>query len=171
MSSVSPVGGSYSANAFQSSRSSGPGKQIEKELTDFLQTKGVSARDQTNIKSDLQDAVQSSLNRGGRPDLSKIQDAIKGVFDKHGIDGNEFLKQLPSGLGRPGPGFGAKGTSGNDTIKTLLEFLTQEAKDSKANAAKKGNGPHSSSDGDNDRDKVKASGADARTGGNLDVQA
>ena len=99
MSSISPLGGSFGGPTnicgSQSSHHGGPAKKFDANLTSFLQSKGVSADEQKSIKSDLVDAIKSTLSSGTTPDPTSIQKTIEGVLDKHGVDGSEFVNNLP----------------------------------------------------------------------------
>ena len=135
MSSVSSLGGSFGGsniNGAQSNRLGGPAKKIEKELNSFLDSKGLSAEQQASIKSDLQESIQASLRSGGPPNPAKIQESIKGVFEKHGLDGAEFTSKLPSiGDGRPGGDGSVKNSAETDYLESLLEMLDERAAKSK----------------------------------------
>lgn len=139
MSGISSVGlaGANRFGGVQVGHYEDPARQIEKELTSFLNTKGVSAEDQAAIKTDLQNALESSVG-GGRPDLSKIKDAFNEVLGKRGLDGNEFVQKLPQPPGGSKGQGAAGGTGEYDYLKSLLDFLAEPSeKTAKQNAAKR----------------------------------
>jgi hypothetical protein len=101
MSSISSIVGSELGQAYHAKTGNlgGPAKRIEKELTSFLDKKGLSAEKQSRIQADLQDSIQTALGSGGLPSPAKIQDAVQNVFEKHGLDSREFLGNGHSAIG------------------------------------------------------------------------
>jgi hypothetical protein len=186
MSSISPVGGSGSSPSIDSSQfsRSNPARQFDKDLTKFLESKGVSSEEQANIKDDLKKSLTETIQSGGRPDPSKFSNSIKSVLDKHGVDGSEFTKSLPQppsggpgGPGGPPPGGlppgsgpggasgkgGAQGASQTDYLQRLLDQLDESSKKQREEATKK---TDSSSAQKTSTDKSIVN----RSGGNLDVK-
>jgi hypothetical protein len=139
MSSISSVVGSARGQSHHSKTGNlgGPAKRIEKELTSFLDEKGLSAEKHSSIHSDLQDSIQAALGSGGPPSPAKIQDAVQDVLDKHGLDSREFLSKMQlafrSGSENKVGQTSVSTSSGVDSLETLLEFLAERAEDKVVN--------------------------------------
>jgi hypothetical protein len=128
---INSIGSSFASSVPSSGRSGGPAKVFENELTSYLQGQGLSDDQHSSIKVELQQAIQSTLNSGSRPDSGKLRSTIQGVLDNHGLDGRAFTDKFPTppagagGLGIIG------GTSKDDTLSQLLEILDKRSEKSR----------------------------------------
>ena len=191
MSSVSPIGGSGGSSGIDSAQFArgNPAKQFDKDLTKFLESKGVSSDEQANIKEDLKKSLSESVQAGGLPDPSKISNSIKTVLDKHGVDGDEFTKSLPKppggrpgGAGGPPPGGPppggppprssdvsgtgkAQGNSQQDYFQNLLDQLEESSKKQREEASQKTDKSASTQKSTTTNSNLN------RNGGYFDVQA
>ncbi len=159
MNSINSIGSRFGSSVPSSGRSGGPVKAFENELTSYLQGQGLSNDQQASIKGELQQAVQSTLNSGSRPDSGKLRSVIQGVLDNHGLDGRAFTDKFPTPPVGAG-GFGnIGGTSKDAPLSQLLEILDERAEKSRQSS----------------RESQSADGADQQSAApsfeKLDIQA
>ncbi|MFO0917648.1 MAG: hypothetical protein U0872_04955 [Planctomycetaceae bacterium] len=126
-------------------------------LNSILESSGLSANDQSSLKSDLTSAIDNVFTSSSSfpPDPKDVQSAVESVFSKYGLDAGQLSSKLappegggppgggafPGGMGGPPPCGGASSTdsssdasSGNsDATSTLLDalkkFLSQASGD------------------------------------------
>ena len=99
MSSVSSFGSSsYTQRSLNvgGQRNGGPVQRLENELASFLEAGGIGADEQKAIKSEIKEAIASSIRESGRPDPSAFKEIVQGVLDKHGLKGEDFTSTLPT---------------------------------------------------------------------------
>jgi hypothetical protein len=152
MSSISSVGGSsFGSQVHKSKRGESPENGLQRDLTDFLTTQGVSAADQKSILSEIKGAIQESIGSGGRPDPKAIQAKVNDVLEQHGIKGSDFAKQFPPLAGPKGgkavdPSSGSTKADENDSIQQLLEVLNKQAEKNRLRTRHAGESDESSVD-------------------------
>ena len=130
MNSINSIGSSFASNLPSSGRSGGPAKAFENELTSYLQGQGLSDDQQASIKGELQQAIQSTLDSGSRPDFGTLRSTIHGVLDKNGLDGRAFTDKFPMPHAVAGGVGNIGGTSKDDTLSHLLEILDKRSEKS-----------------------------------------
>ena len=115
--SIQATGGG--SEQFSQLRQTNPKQRFEKELDSFLQSQGLSAEQQTQVKQDLKQAVQANFQSGFQP--GQIKNTVQGVLDQHGLDGKSFTSKLPSPGASQSP-FQIN-SAGEATFQQLLELF------------------------------------------------
>lgn len=108
MSSISSVSSSAYARLASgiNGRPASPAQRLEKDLTAFLNDRGVSAEDQKAILAEIKEGLSSASSSGGRPDPSTFKEIVQSVLDDHGLKGTDFIDSLPTPPARPSQGGG-----------------------------------------------------------------
>jgi len=99
MSSISSIGSSSYAQRLQGvagQRNSGPAQQLEKDLASFLEAAGIGADEQKAIKSEIKEAISSTISGVGRPNPAAVKKIVQSVLEEHGLKGADFTSTLPT---------------------------------------------------------------------------
>ena len=87
-------------------------ERMEEELDANLAAAGVSEEVRTAIQSDIQAAMEEQMSSGSKPDREATKETIDAIFDKYGLNAEQFMPQGPPPGGGPGgPGGGKEATS------------------------------------------------------------
>ncbi len=138
---VGSCGGQYSAAELAAMRGSmAPPEMAEKMegvLNDKLSEAGVSEETREAIQTEIKAAFESQVSSGTKSDPEATKEAISGIFEKYGLDAQQFMPQGgpggPRGMGGPGGGPGGgmgpqkAGGTQTDSLQTLLEQLDELA--------------------------------------------
>ena len=140
-------GGSSAANANMAAirERMDPSKMAEKmeaKLDESLSSAGVDQATRDAIQTDLKAAFEDQMSSGSRPDPEAIKETVDSVFEKYGLDAEDFMPQGgPPGMGgrggmgggRGGMGgmMGTQGAGGSQTesLQTLIETLQEESEE------------------------------------------
>lgn len=161
MSAIGSIGSSAAAfvsrvNRSQGGRSPGGPDPIQQKLTQLLESQGVGSQEQSQIKDELETALETAFySDSSPPTLSSLKETFDAVLEKHGIDGDQIAAALrppvrggegggpppggPEGLGGPGgpppPAGGNGSVEEEDETESLLEILEKAAERARKQAA------------------------------------
>ncbi|MFN7396548.1 MAG: hypothetical protein ACK5UW_06335 [bacterium] len=121
-----------------------PPRELQDQLKQFAASNGITGSDYNKLQSQVNDAVAAAVKNPGQSGNPRqnVQDAVKSVLEKNGLDANAFEAQLkqnapPGGPhgphGKPPAGGNPGGPSGIDP-KQLEELLESRAESSKEKA-------------------------------------
>ena len=116
-----------------------PPPQFQAQLQTAVQAAGLDASTIANIQGDIQSAIKTALSGldGSTNPREAVSSAVKEVFEKYGIDPQDFKSKMAEALGQSAPSlsrpdlalssiYGAEKSSQSsepDLLATLLEHL------------------------------------------------
>jgi hypothetical protein len=119
---------------------SGMPEKMQAELDQSLESAGVDLETREALAADLEQAFEEQFASGSPPDPAAMKEIVDGIFEKYGLNAEDFV---PQG-GPPGGGMGAMrsgamgrgqlfgqldsaDTSETSLLETLLEYIAERS--------------------------------------------
>jgi hypothetical protein len=108
-------------------------ERMQGKLDEQLSSAGVSEETRNALLADLSAQIEGQMSSDSMRDPVAMKEAVTGIFEKHGLNAEDFIPQGPPMIaGKVGP-MGGGGTQ-FESLQTLLESL-QAKDDGGTNAA------------------------------------
>jgi hypothetical protein len=115
-----------------------PAKLAEKmqgKLDEQLSSAGVSEETRESLLADLSAEIEGQMSSGSIRDPKAIKETVSGIFEKHGLNAEDFMRKsfpMTGGMGRT-IGSGGAGGGQFESLLSLFESLHAES-DGETNA-------------------------------------